>query len=62
MTDYNELQEEAASNLICLLNMVRGLAPNAHIQLQAKYVVADIVRATTQAQIDCLSKGLERPQ
>jgi hypothetical protein len=63
MTDidaYNELRLAAAVNLISLINMIRFDSPGEQITLQAKYVVDDMVRAATQAQVDCLSKGLEQ--
>lgn len=58
--DFSDLRTQAAINLVQLLNMARFDSPHSSIQLQAKYFINDIIRAVTQAQIDCMTNGLKK--
>jgi hypothetical protein len=56
------MRASAAKGLVNLIVLyLSSDEPNfTQLELAAKYIVDDIVRATTQAQTDCLTKGLEK--
>lgn len=57
---FNEMRDQAARGLVQLVKLQADGADGGQLLLHAKFVVNDIIQATSMAQIDCINNGLNR--
>lgn len=57
---FTEMRDQAARGLVRLAALHASGLSEEQLLLDAKFVINDIIQATSMAQVDCINNGLNR--